>query len=72
MDKFEILGKVGEGAFASVYRVKRMDDGNIYAMKRIKIIQQQPKEIKNTLNEIRILASVNSPYVINYKEAFYE
>ena len=29
-----------------------------------------PKEKKNALNEVRILASVNSPYVISYKEAF--
>ena len=43
MENFEILGKVGEGAFASVYRAKRHDDGKIYAMKRIKIVQQQPK-----------------------------
>ena len=30
------------------------------------------KEKENALNEVRILASVKSKYVINYKEAFWD
>jgi NIMA (never in mitosis gene a)-related kinase len=30
------------------------------------------KEKENALNEVRILASVNHPNVIGYKEAFFE
>lgn len=30
------------------------------------------KEKQNALNEVRILASLNTFYVINYKEAFYD
>ena len=30
------------------------------------------KEKQNALNEIRILASINSPHIIRYKDAFYE
>jgi hypothetical protein len=37
MQNFDIISKVGEGAFASVYKVKRKEDGCIYAMKKIKI-----------------------------------
>ena len=28
------------------------------------------KEKENALNEVRILASLNDPYIIGYKEAF--
>lgn len=35
-DKFEFVGKLGEGAFATVFKVKRKEDGNIYAFKKIK------------------------------------
>ena len=28
------------------------------------------KEKENSVNEVRILASISSPYVISYKEAF--
>lgn len=37
MNNFEIISKIGEGAFASVYKVKRKEDGKIYALKKIKI-----------------------------------
>ena len=30
------------------------------------------KDRKNALNEVRILASLNHPQIISYKEAFYE
>ena len=29
-------------------------------------------EKANALNEIRILASVDNPYIVSYKEAFYD
>lgn len=50
MQNFETISKVGEGAFASVYKVKRKEDGQIYAMKKIKISNSHEREIKNTLN----------------------
>jgi serine/threonine protein kinase len=37
MNQFEVIAKVGEGAFAAVYKVKRREDGKIYALKKIKI-----------------------------------
>ena len=43
MQNFETIAKVGEGAFASVYKVKRKEDGLIYAMKKIKIANSQEK-----------------------------
>ena len=62
----------GEGSFSEVYRVKRKSDGAIYAMKKVKMGKLSSKEKENALNEVRILASVNHPNVIGYKEAFFE
>ncbi len=70
MENFEIVSKIGEGAYSSVYTVKRIEDGQLYALKKVKIKGLSQKEQENALNEIRILASVNSPYVISYKESF--
>ena len=70
MDRFKILSKIGEGAYSTVYMVKRLEDENIYALKKVKIKDLSKKEKNNALNEIRILASVNSPYIISYKESF--
>jgi NIMA (never in mitosis gene a)-related kinase len=41
-------------------------------MKKIKIGNLSTKEKENALNEIRILASIESPYIVSYKEAFYD
>ena len=70
MENFVIINKIGEGAYSSVYTVKRIEDDQIYALKKVKIQSLSLKEKQNALNEVRILASVNSPFVISYKESF--
>ena len=72
MEGFEILEKLGDGAYSIVYKVKRKEDNNIYALKKVKLKGLSEKEKQNALNEVRILASVKSPFVISYKEAFIE
>ena len=70
MNDFQILSKLGEGAYSTVYKVKRTLDGNLYALKKVKLLNLSEKEKLNALNEVRILASVKSQYVVSYKEAF--
>ena len=72
MDGFKILSKVGEGSYSTVLKVQRIEDGNIYALKRVKFKKLSDKEKQNALNEIRILASIKDKNVISYKEAFFD
>ncbi len=72
MEGFEILKKLGDGAYSVVYKVRRKADGNIYALKKVKLQNLNDKEKENALNEVRILASIKSTFVISYKEAFIE
>ena len=72
MDGFNILSKIGEGSYSTVLKVQRIEDGNIYALKRVKFYKLSEKEKENALNEIRILASVKNKNVISYKEAFFD
>lgn len=53
-----------------MYKVKRLADSVEYALKRVKLLNLSEKEQKNALNEVRILASVKDPNIIEYKEAF--
>jgi NIMA (never in mitosis gene a)-related kinase len=69
---FEILQKLGKGAFGNVYLVKRKADKKIYALKKVIIQKLNKKEQDNSVNEVRILASISHPNVIGYKEAFWE
>ena len=70
MERFKIIAKIGEGAYSTVYTVRRLEDNQLYALKKVKIKQLSKKEKQNALNEIRILASIKSPNIISYKESF--
>ena len=72
MNGFEILKKLGDGSYSVVYKVRRKADNNIYALKKVNLQKLKDKEKQNALNEVRILASIKSPFVISYKEAFIE
>lgn len=69
---FQILSKLGEGAYSSVYKVKRTIDSKEYALKRVKLMNLNAKEKENALNEIRIIASIRHVNLVGYKEAFWE
>ena len=69
MNRFKIIAKIGEGAYSTVYTVRRIEDSELYALKKVKLKNLSDKEKQNALNEVRILASVKSPYVISYKES---
>ena len=72
MDDFQIISKLGEGAYSTVFKVMRTVDGKTYALKKVKLLNLSDKEKENALNEVRILASVKSNYVVSYKEAFFD
>ena len=72
MRDFIILQKIGDGAYSEVFKVKRISDGNVYALKKVKMGGLSQKEKENALNEVRILASINCKTIVAYKEAFFE
>ena len=70
MDGFELISKLGEGSYSVVFKVRRKEDSKIYALKKVRLKKLSEKDKKNALNEVRILASIKSTFVISYKEAF--
>jgi NIMA (never in mitosis gene a)-related kinase len=70
LSDFSIIKKLGDGAYSSVFKVKRNDDSEFYSLKKVNMISLSEKERENALNEIRILASIDHPNVIGYKDAF--
>ena len=32
---FDVISKLGEGSFSSVYKVRRLDDKTLYALKKV-------------------------------------
>ena len=72
LEDFEFGRVLGKGVFGSVIIVKRRQDKEIYAMKRVKISGLTKRELENSFNEVRLLASLNHKNVIGYREAFYD
>lgn len=69
-DEFQVMSKIGKGAFSNVFKVRRIKDKKIYALKRVPIKNLKKKEMQNALNEIRILASIKHPFIVGFREAF--
>ena len=53
-----------------MFKVIRYEDNCHYALKKVKLQHLSQKERENAINEVRILASINHPNVISYKDAF--
>ena len=71
INDFEIIKQLGKGAFSTVSLVKRKQDNKIYALKCVQISKLSTHERQNSLNEVRLLASINHKNIIAYKESFY-
>lgn len=41
-------------------------------MKKIRILSLSEKELSNCLNEVRILASIDHPNILSYKDSFFD
>ena len=72
LKNFEIGKILGKGSFGSVCIATRKLDRHVYAMKRVNLSNSPKVEIEAALNEIRLLASLNHPNIIGYKETFYD
>jgi len=53
-----------------VYLVRRINDNDTYALKKVRMMKLSDKEKENALNEVRILASIKHANIVGYKEAF--
>lgn len=69
---FEVIETIGEGSFSKVKLVRRHLDGKLLALKQVNMDKLGPSERNSALNEIRLLASIRSPYVICYEGSFYD
>lgn len=70
LEDFDMLDQLGEGAYSAVFRVRRKTDRHVYALKKVRMHGLKDKEQSNALNEVRILASLDHPNIVAYKEAF--
>ena len=61
---------LGKGTYGCVYKAKRISDGQSYAVKVVNLSSLNHSEIEDAVNEIRLMASFTSPFIIRFFEAF--
>jgi len=69
-EKYDLKKQVGEGAYGRVYLATSKQENIDVAIKIVNISKMDRLLVQHTLNEIRILASINCEYIVNYYEAF--
>jgi serine/threonine protein kinase len=67
-EKYNILAKLGEGAYAAVFKVEDKSDGKIYAAKQI---TNPTDQNALSISELDILGKFNCDYIMSAKEIIY-
>jgi len=66
-------GRLGKGGFGEVVKARKKLDGQIYAIKKITIMQgSQSLTVTDILKEVRLLSQLNHPAVVRYYNAWLE
>lgn len=70
MNKYEVLGVVGEGAYGVVLRCRNKENGETVAIKKFKESEDDDIVKKTTLREVKVLRLLRHPNIVSLKEAF--
>ncbi|XP_028404175.1 serine/threonine-protein kinase Nek1-like isoform X2 [Dendronephthya gigantea] len=72
LDDFDRVRKIGEGAFGKALLVRSKKDGKHYVIKEINISKMAAKERKESLQEVKLLSTMEHPNIVSFLESFQE
>lgn len=70
MDKYDILEKIGEGAYGRIYRARDKDDGKVVVLKTVRLEGLDQREQTDALNEIRVMERIDHPNIVKFYDTF--
>jgi len=70
MHKYEVISKVGEGAYGVVLKCRDKDTNEFVAIKKFKESEEDDIVKKTTLREVKILSSLKHDNIVLLKDAF--
>jgi len=70
MNKYDVLGVVGEGAYGVVLKCRNKETGEVVAIKKFKESEEDDLVQKSILREVKILRMLKHDNVVHLKEAF--
>lgn len=68
LDNYEVLEKMGEGAFSIVYKARHVASGKLVAIKILRKFQMDQAQKQAVLKEITIMRQLNHPNVVRFIE----
>ena len=66
---FQIEGELGRGGMATVWRARRLSDGNLVAIKVLRPVLAEAVGSKRFLREIQIASNTKSPHLVPLQES---
>ena len=70
MNKYEIQGIVGEGAYGIVYKAKNKESGELVAIKKFKETEEDEIVKQTTIREVKMLRLLKQDNIVRLIEAF--
>ncbi|XP_062845717.1 cyclin-dependent kinase-like 5 [Trichomycterus rosablanca] len=70
MNKFEVLGIVGEGAYGVVLKCRHKETKELVAIKKFKDSEENEEVKETTLRELKMLRTLKQENIVELKEAF--
>ncbi|KAJ9592846.1 hypothetical protein L9F63_015489 [Diploptera punctata] len=70
MESYVKEKRIGEGSFGTAYLVRAKSTGVHYVIKRINFARMTNKEKDEAMREVEVLAKMQHPYIVAYKESF--
>lgn len=70
MNKYEILGVVGEGAYGIVLKARNKENGEYVAVKKFKESEDDESVRKTTIREVKVLRMLKHENIVQLKEVF--
>jgi cyclin-dependent kinase-like len=70
MNKYEVIGVVGEGTYGIVLKCRNKETGELVAIKKFKESENDEESKKTTLREVKILRMLKNSNIVELREAF--
>lgn len=70
--EFEVLHRLGEGAYGDVLKVRNLLDNRHYALKRIPLSRRSRQMFKKMTREVELLSRLNHENVVRYYNSWIE
>jgi len=67
-DVFDILSKLGEGSYGSVYKSIHKESRQVLAIKQVPV----DTDLQEIIKEISIMQQCDSPYVVKYYGSYFK